>query len=295
MLKVTKMHALGNNYIYISEFEEDIDEQQLPQLAVAISDIRRGIGSDGLILIGPSDRADVRMRIFNADGSEAENCGNGLRCVAKYAFDKGYVNDTKLSIEYKTGVAYAEVHPEHGQVDSVTVDMGEPGFGVEAVGYDSRGVEASAPTVKHHVDDYGLDELTFSVGEQVYRGSLVSMGNPHLVIVSDAAEAEPVSEVGPILEHHPVFPKRINVEFVTPRSRSELDFRVWERGSGITYACGTGACASVAAGIRRQLLDNKVVVHLLGGDLEIELRDGRIFMTGEAKEILRGEYEWSPQ
>ncbi|WP_233096172.1 diaminopimelate epimerase [Alicyclobacillus sp. SO9] len=282
------MHGLGNNYVYINEFEESLDESQLPLLAVALSDVRRGIGSDGMILMGPSTKADVRMRIFNTDGSEAENCGNGLRCVAKYAYEHGLVQNEAFQIQYKTGVAGAQVHPEEdGTVETVTIDMGAPSFGAGAVGY--------AGTFLHDEEQSETNSLSLSVSQGEFHGTMVSMGNPHFVIFSDDAKTVPVAEIGPALERHVAFPNRINVEFVTPLGPTELDFRVWERGSGITYACGTGACASVAAGIQQGLLSDKVTVHLLGGDLLIEQRDGRIFMTGEAKEIFTGEFHWHPE
>jgi diaminopimelate epimerase len=286
-IKVTKMHGLGNNYVYINEFEEFLEESQLPSLAVAVSDIRRGIGSDGMILIGPSETADVRMRIFNVDGSEAENCGNGLRCVAKYAYEHGIVDKPSFAIQYKTGVAGAAVHPKaDGSVEMVTIDMGAPRFGPEAVGYAGKR-EANADT--------SLDNgVSLSISQGDFDGTMVSMGNPHFVIFSDDATHVPVADIGPSLERHEAFPQRINVEFVTPLSPNELDFRVWERGSGITYACGTGACASVAAGIQQGVMSDKVTVHLLGGDLDVEWKDGRIFMTGEAKEIFTGDFFWHP-
>ncbi len=278
-IQITKMHALGNNYIYVSEFEERLPESSLADLAKAVSDVRRGIGSDGLILVGPSDKADVRMRIFNADGSEAENCGNGLRCVAKYAYEHGYVTKPQFRIEVKTGVVEATVHPApDGTVHRVTVDMGVPQFGAGAVPY--RG-----PAVAN-------DAVAVEVGDRAYTGTLVSFGNPHFVAFVDDVEQVPIHDVGPRIERHEWFPERINVEFVTPRNRAELDFRVWERGSGITYACGTGACASVAAGIRLGKLGSRVTVHLLGGDLDIEMNGDRVYMTGEAVEVMRGEYLW---
>lgn len=274
------MHALGNNYVYVSEFEEKIAESDLQSLAIDVSDVRFGIGSDGLILIGPSKVADVRMRIFNADGSEAENCGNGLRCVAKYAYEHGYVNNEHMRIEVKTGVVDAIVQARpSGRVDEVTVDMGIPEFGPGSVVY-------------HGYRQTG-DEVAVTVFDKDYIGTLVSVGNPHFVTFVENAKAFPVDEVGPKIETHADFPTRLNVEFVTPSSRNELDFRVWERGSGITYACGTGACASVAAGVRLGKIDNRVTVHLLGGDLEIEMKGEHVFMTGEAVEVFSGEYHWS--
>lgn len=283
-MKVTKMHALGNNYIYVSEFEESIAEHDLPALARTISDVRKGIGSDGLILIGPSTVADVRMRIFNADGSEAETCGNGLRCVAKYAFEHGYVRQGEFRIETRAGVVGASVHAgDDTMVDRVTIDMGEPVFGGAAIGW--SGDSSSNAFLQ------GDDGIVSALGEQ-HAGTLVSMGNPHFVSFVPDATGVPVDRIGPVIEQLSCFSQRINVEFVTPRNRSELDFRVWERGSGITYACGTGACASVAAGIHRGYLDHQVTVHLLGGDLEIEWRDGRLLMTGDAVVVLTGDYQW---
>lgn len=275
------MHALGNNYIYVSEYEETILESDLPHLAIAVSDIRKGIGSDGLILIGPSTVADVRMKIFNADGSEAETCGNGLRCVAKYSFEHGYVEETTFSIETKAGVVRAHVHPDaDGSVSMVTIDMGVPRFGAHAVPY-------AGPRLVENTDPVPVE----AAGVR-YEGILVSMGNPHFVSFVENAKAVPVETAGPLIEKFPYFPNRINVEFVTPLNRNELDFRVWERGSGITYACGTGACASAVAGIVSGRLDEKVVVHLLGGNLDIELRDGRVYMTGEAVHVFSGDFQW---
>lgn len=280
-MKITKMHALGNSYIYVEEkdlstdyFGDDL--RWLPRLATAVSDVRTGIGSDGLIVMGPSQQAEVRMRIFNADGSEAENCGNGVRCVAKYAYEHGLVPNSNFSVETNGGVVAVALQTEAGQVERVTVNMGRPEFGWAAVHY-------TGPPVT------GTD-IPVDVMGQIYVGTTVSVGNPHFVtFVADAGQVD-VSSIGPQIERHRYFPHRINVEFVTPLQRNELDFRVWERGSGITYACGTGACASVAAGIAKGYLDDKVTVHLLGGDLEIERINGEIYMTGEAVTVFTGDF-----
>ena len=278
-MQVTKMHALGNNYVYVSEWEESLHEAELPELARKISDVRKGIGSDGLILVGPSKVAQVRMRIFNADGSEAETCGNGIRCVAKFAYDRHYVTTSEFRIETRAGVVGVQLFPvADGSVYQVTVDMGPAAFGPEAVGY-----------VGPQQSDRWEAELPLSSTASL-RGTMVSMGNPHFVVFVPNAASYPVADLGPQVENHPYFPQRINAEFVSPMSRNELDFRVWERGSGMTFACGTGACASVAAGVAKGLLEDKVVVHLLGGDLQIEIRQGRVWMSGEAVEIFRGEY-----
>jgi diaminopimelate epimerase len=287
-VKFTKMQALGNNYIYVSLFDEkNLNEREFPALARAVAEVRTGIGSDGLILIGPSDVADVRMRIFNADGSEAENCGNGLRCVAKYAYEHGYVNAKTFQIEVQTGVVTATVQDVSANVygvTHVTVDMGEVQFGPQAVDYAGSGdaVAASGDAVRIESDG------------TVYEGMLVSVGNPHFVSFVDDAVTHPVEKVGPRIEQHLAFPQRINVEFVTPRGRDALDFRVWERGSGITYACGTGACAAVAAGVRRGLLNEAVTVHLLGGDLHIRMEGPRVWMTGPAVTVCTGDFVWPP-
>lgn len=275
-VKITKMHALGNNYIYV-EANQVPQGASLPDLAVAVSDIRKGIGSDGLIVVGPSEHAAIRMQIFNADGSEAENCGNGVRCVAKYAYDHGLVHDRAFAIETGAGVVSVTVHVDEGPVRSVTVNMGRPRFGSEAVPF--------AGALQTRMD------TTVGISGRSVEGSLVSMGNPHFVTFVADANQEDVAAIGPLIERHPWFPERVNVEFVTPVSRQELDFRVWERGSGITWACGTGACASVAAGVAKGLLDDRVTVHLLGGDLEVEMVDGEVWMTGEAVTVLEGELE----
>ncbi|WP_211265998.1 diaminopimelate epimerase [Alicyclobacillus ferrooxydans] len=278
-LRVTKMHALGNNYIYVEEQEVADLHEQFAQLAIDISDVRKGIGSDGMILIGPSNVANVRMRVFNADGSEAENCGNGLRCVAKYAYEQKLVSGPSFSIETKGGVFAAEVYPNsEGAVERVTVNMGPVRLGTKTIPFSGPSAEG--------------EEVQIQTDDLVLRGTVVSVGNPHFVAFVEDAKNTDVATVGPVVEHHPWFPERINVEFVTPISRSELDFRVWERGSGITYACGTGACASVAAGVHKGLLDETVRVHLLGGDLDIEIRDSQIWMTGEAKHVFSGVYRW---
>jgi diaminopimelate epimerase len=279
-LNVTKMHALGNNYIYIDTFDTKLHEDELPALARAVSDVRRGIGSDGLILIGPSERAAAKMRIFNADGSEAENCGNGLRCVAKYVYEHGISSTETFDLEIQTGTVRAQVHPVDGRVQQVTVDMGVATFGAEAVNFTGPWDAASA-------------KATVETAHGSFTGMLVSMGNPHFVMFTDDVSQAPISTVGPAIEQSRWFRHRVNVEWVSQTSRSEIDFRVWERGSGITFACGTGACAAVAAGIRQGLFDTDVTVHLMGGDLHISERGGRIWMTGEAVEVFQGQYMWS--
>lgn len=279
-LKFTKMHALGNNYIYVSTFDSPLKNTDLPHIARAVSDVRRGIGADGLILIEPSNRADVGMRIFNADGSEAESCGNGLRCVAKYAFDHGLVIATHFAIETRAGIVQAQVHVRpDGVVRDVTVDMGIPRFGADSIVF--RG------------DVTDGDEVTLRVGESVVTGTIVNVGNPHFVSLVGEIDDTLVSSLGPLIESHTAFPERINAEFVKVLNPQEIEFRVYERGSGITFACGTGACASVAALIRQRLLSQRVTVHLLGGDLDIEqTTEGHLLMSGEAVTVAEGDFHW---
>jgi len=280
-MRFAKMHGLGNNYIYVNVWEEQIEETALAPLARQVADINKGIGSDGLITIGPSDQCDVRMRIFNADGSEGQNCGNGLRCVGKYVFEKGLVKKQTLTVETKGGVMHLTLHLDASQsyVEEVTVDMGEP-----------RLRRADLPVLSGAAQGTALaDELP--VGEHRYPFTGVSMGNPHAVIFVPDVTTVDVAGIGPLIEHHAYFPERVNVEFVAQHSESELDFRVWERGSGITQACGTGACAAVVAAVLtgRTVRGREMVVHLLGGDLRIRYADdGHVYMRGAAAWICEG-------
>lgn len=276
-VRFIKMQAIGNNYIYINLFEENVTGKDLSALAKEVADIRYGIGSDGLILIGPSDQADIRMRMFNADGSEGKNCGNGLRSVARYAYDHGLVQKRKFQIETLSGLMLAEVHTEGQQV---TIDMGKPGL-----------TKGDLPMQGHAEDS--TEDLEMTLGEQSIAFVGVSMGNPHAVIFVKDINQAPVTEWGPELEEHELFPEGVNVEFVHVLNERELNFRVWERGSGITYACGTGACAAVVAGVIRGDLqrDIPVVVHLLGGDLSITWKaDGHVMMTGPTEYVCEGIY-----
>lgn len=276
-MKFTKMHALGNNYIYVNLFEESLKEEELAELAVRVSNVNTGIGSDGMILIGPSDRADFRMRVFNSDGSEAKNCGNGLRSVAKYVYDRGLTDKKQFTIETLGGVVEAKLHTgDDNKVKLVTVDMGVPGLLKKNL---PMAGDPETATILETIDVEGIP----------YTITAVSMGNPHAVIFVDDVEKADVANAGPKIERHPLFPERTNVEFIQVLNRGEILFRVWERGSGITQACGTGACAAVVAGVLTEQLDRRVLVHLLGGDLEIEWNgDGRVFMTGPAEFICDG-------
>lgn len=278
----TKMQALGNNYIYVNQFDENLPEEQLAQLAIQVSNVQTGIGADGMILICPSNVAAVKMRIFNSDGSEAKNCGNGLRCVAKYAFDKGIVQEKSFTIETLSGLVQAEVHVEQDEVQEVTIDMGKPNL-----------TKASLPMLGYQTEEESAIDATIDVEGEKITFVGVSMGNPHAVIFVDDVEKAPVNTLGPKIEKHKQFPEWINVEFIYVRAKNEIDFRVWERGSGITYACGTGACAAVVAAVVKQLIarNELVTVHLLGGDLRIVWKeDGHVWMTGPAEYVCEGRF-----
>ncbi|TCS74809.1 diaminopimelate epimerase [Effusibacillus lacus] len=273
------MHGLGNNYIYVNLFEERLREEELADLAVRVSNVNTGIGSDGMILIGPSERADFRMRVFNNDGSEAKNCGNGLRMVAKYVYDRGLTDKDQFQIETLGGLVEAKIQTgSDGKVEEVTVDMGPPRLlkkDLPMLG------DPESKTISETID---VDGVPYTI-------TAVSMGNPHAVIFVDDITQVDVAAVGPAIEFHPLFPERVNVEFIQVVGRGEIIFRVWERGSGITQACGTGACAAAVAGILNARLDRKVLVHLLGGDLVIEWKeDGHVYMTGPAEYVCDGVY-----
>ncbi|WP_413382325.1 diaminopimelate epimerase [Alkalihalobacillus sp. 1P02AB] len=272
------MHGLGNSYIYVDMFKETLLEEELPSLAIKVANPYTGVGSDGMILICPSEVAPVKMRVFNNDGSEAKNCGNGLRCVAKFAYEHGYVESETFQIETLGGLVEATVHLEREQVQTVTVDMGLP-----------RLERKSLPMVGN-AEETVISE-TFTVDGEELEVTAVSMGNPHAIFFVDQIQEAPVETLGPIIEKDPRFPEWVNVEFVEAVSTDELNFRVWERGSGVTQACGTGACAAVVAAILNgySTKGQDVVVHLLGGDLTINWKeDGHVWMTGAAETICEG-------
>ncbi|WP_218017038.1 diaminopimelate epimerase [Halalkalibacter krulwichiae] len=272
------MHGLGNCYIYVDMFKQTFDEDKLSPLAIEVSDRNKGIGSDGMILVCPSEIAPVKMRVFNSDGSEAKNCGNGLRCVAKFAYEHGYVNDKTFQIETLGGLVEATVHVEGDRVHTVSVDMGEPILAREQIPMlgDQQDQVVAEP--------FQLDDTQLEV-------TAVSMGNPHAVMFVEKIEEAPVDSVGPKMEKDERFPDWVNVEFVEVVSRNELHFRVWERGSGITQACGTGACAAVVAAVLNGHCQKgeEVIVHLLGGDLTITWQEnGHVLMKGAAEIICEG-------
>lgn len=276
-MKFTKMHGCGNDYVYVNLFEEQLDNPA--EVSIKVSDRHFGIGSDGLITIGPSDKADFRMHIYNADGSEAEMCGNGIRCVAKYVYDHKLTDKTEITVETGAGVLTLILYPENGKVQQVRVDMGEPIL-----------TPADIPVVSEN--DQVIDE-PIEVGGKTWNMTCVSMGNPHAVVFVDDTANFPLETYGPLFEKHERFPKRTNTEFVQVISRTEANMRVWERGSAETWACGTGTCASVMACILNGKTEDKVLVHLRGGDLTIEYdrTSNHVFMTGPATEVFSGEIE----
>ena len=271
-MKFTKMHGLGNDYVYVNCFEEKIDNPQA--VARFVSDRHFGIGSDGLIMINPSKTADFEMEMYNADGSRGEMCGNGIRCVAKYVYDYGLTDKTQISVETLGGIKYLTV--EDGKVSLVKVDMGKPELEADLI-----------PIISER--EQVIDE-PIEVDGKEYHMTGVSMGNPHAVIYVDDVKGLDLEKIGPKFENHERFPKRINTEFVHCIDRQTVEMRVWERGSGETLACGTGACAVAVSSILNNLTDTQVTVKLLGGDLQIEWdrEKDRVFMTGPATVVFDG-------
>jgi len=282
-MRFTKMHALGNDYVYVNGFAETVPDPAAT--ARIVSDRHFGIGADGLILILPSEKADVRMRMFNADGSEAEMCGNGVRCVAKYAYDHGLCRRNPMRIETGRGVLTLSLEVKDGKVQRATVNMGEPILALPEIPVDESKL-IRGPGAEGY-------RLAVSGMASPIEATFVSMGNPHAVIYVPDVKAVDVAALGPLIEHHPAFPRRINAHWVQVHTRHEVTMRTWERGSGITLACGTGACAVCVAGVLRGRTDRKIVAHLPGGDLELEWRqsDNNVYMTGPATEVFSGEWE----
>jgi diaminopimelate epimerase len=277
-MKFTKMHGAGNDYVYINGFEEQIDDPV--NLAQQVSQRRFGIGADGLILILPSEVADVRMRMFNIDGSEGAMCGNGIRCVAKYAYDHGLVDRLKMTVETGAGILSLVLFVDSsGLVSRVQVNMGAPRL--------TRGeIPMSGPATETAV------AIPLEIDHQQFEITCVSMGNPHAVVFVADVEQFPVTEIGPQIENHPWFSDRVNVEFVQVVNPAEVIQRTWERGSGETFACGTGASAVTVAGVLTGRTERKIINHLRGGDLELEwLESGEVLMVGPAVEVFHGEFE----
>lgn len=277
-MKFSKMHGIGNDYVYVNCFKETVENPEA--VSIFVSDRRFGIGSDGLILIMPSDKADFRMRIFNADGSEAMMCGNGTRCVGKYVYDHGMTDKTDITLETNSGIKYLKLFVKDGKVDSVTVDMGKAILKPRDIPVDSD------------LDLFVAQPV--EVAGKEYKITAVSMGNPHAIVYVDDVDSLDLEKIGSDFENHKLFPNRVNTEFIKVIGDKTLQMRVWERGSGETFACGTGACASVVSSVLNNYCkyDEEVLVHLRGGDLRITYRkDGTVMMTGPATQVFDGEID----
>ena len=278
-IKFTKMHGIGNDYVYINCFEQSV--RNPAELAVKMSPRRFSVGADGVILICPSNVADAKMRMFNLDGSEGKMCGNGIRCVGKFIYDNGIAHKSKLTVETLSGIKTLEITDVNGKAASVTVDMGYAEF-----------TPAKIPVISDC--DAVIDKPIIVQGKQ-YNITAVSMGNPHAVVFCDEIDSLNLEAIGPEFEHHKMFPQRVNTEFIRVIDDSTLQMRVWERGSGETFACGTGACAAVAAAVVNGHCkrDTEITVHLAGGDLFITyMCDGTVFMRGGAEKVFDGIYEY---
>ncbi|MHC4562441.1 MAG: diaminopimelate epimerase [Planctomycetota bacterium] len=277
-MRFVKMHGIGNDYVYVDCFDQEVGDPA--RAAQQVSDRHFGIGSDGLILILPSGAADVRMRMFNSDGSEGEMCGNGIRCVAKYAYDHGRARTNPMAIETAAGIKTIELSLADGEVCAASVDMGEP---------------ILAPReIPVGLDGEQVVEAPVEASGQRLTMTCVSMGNPHAVIYTDDVAGVALEKIGASLEAHPLFPQRTNVHFVQVHSEGEATVRTWERGSGVTLACGTGASAVCVAGVLTGRTGRELLAHLPGGDLQLQWResDNHVIMTGPATEVFSG--EWDP-
>lgn len=274
-MKFTKMHGLGNDYVYVNGMKEKIEDK--PEMARRVSDRHTGVGSDGLIFINKSDAADFEMEMYNSDGSRAEMCGNGIRCVGKYVYDYGLTDKTSLTIETLAGIKYLELTVEKGKVSSVQVNMGAPVFQPESIPVLAEGKKIL------------MEEI--QVNGETYHMNCVSMGNPHAVIFVEEVANLDLEKLGPPFENHVRFPKKINTEFARIMDRKNIEMRVWERGSGETMACGTGACATAVAAILNGFTEDEVTLHLLGGDLHIywNREENSVYMTGPAAVVFDGE------
>ncbi len=283
-MKFTKMHGLGNDYIYVDCFHETIEDPA--GFARKMSDRHFGIGGDGVILVCPSEKADVRMDMYNADGSRGEMCGNGIRCVGKYAYDSGITDKTEIDVETLAGIKHLSMEVENGKVKTVTVNMGEPEF-------DPARIPVEIPR------DFKLTEgkvigLPLDAGDIYRKGTCVSMGNPHVVFFEEDIDHFPLEVAGPIYESHPAFPQRVNAEFAEVENSTHIRMRVYERGSGETLACGTGACAVLVASVLNGLAAPEADVQLRGGILHIrwDREENVVYMTGPAETVYEGEVEW---
>ncbi len=282
ILSFTKMHGIGNDYIYVDCFKEDFTIEDAKKYVPILSDRHFSIGGDGIILIMPSeknDKADVKMKMFNSDGSESEMCGNGIRCVAKYAYDKNISKNNPLKIETLRGILEAKLFIKDREVDSVEINMDSPIL---------EGLKIPTTINKNPIIDEPIE-----INGKEYLFTAVSMGNPHAVIFVDDLENIDIETVGKLIENNSIFPNRTNVEFVEIINGGEVKQRTWERGSGETLACGTGASAVCVAGFISERTESKILNHLLGGDLTLDYRDGKVFMKGEARYSFEGKIDLS--
>lgn len=288
-MRFTKMHGLGNDYVYVDCLKEKVDSPS--EMARFVSDRHFGVGSDGLILINPSREADFEMEMYNADGSRSEMCGNGIRCVGKYVYDYGLTDKTSISVETLGGIKHLELTVEKGEVSCVRVDMGRPRFEAAEIPVLTDGAEGAENPGEDLEGSGRVIDAPIVVDGKEYRMTCVSMGNPHAVVYMEDVKGLDIEKIGPKFEHHSRFPQRVNVEFARVIDRSTVEMRVWERGSGETLACGTGACAVAVASILNGLTEDKVTVRLLGGDLQIEWdkEADRVYMTGPAETVFDGE------
>ena len=291
-MKFVKMQGCGNDYIYVDGAKEKVENK--PEVVQRLSDRHFGIGGDGVIFINPSENADFEMEMYNADGTRSEMCGNGIRCVAKFVYDLGLTDKNPVRIESGGKVKTLYLHLKDGKVDTVTVNMGEPILTPAEVPVDVRAFAEDIPEKTTEPVVNRPIKLTFPDGTTAEsRMTCVSMGNPHAVTYVDSVDAVEMERVGLTYEHHPAFPKYVNTEFIEVVDPKQIRMRVWERGTGETLACGTGACASVVAGVLNGKNERNTTVHLLGGDLQIEWReeDNCVYMTGPARIVFAGEVD----
>ncbi len=283
-MKFVKMHGCGNDYIYVDGAKEKVENK--PDVVRRLSDRHFGIGGDGVIFINPSANADFEMEMYNADGSRSEMCGNGIRCVAKFVYDKGLTDKNPVTIESGGSIKTLYLNLKDGKVDTVTVNMGEPILEAERIPVDVKGFADEGEGVLNRC-------ISMEIGGKKTEASVscVSMGNPHAVVYVNNVDALDLEKIGPVHEHHPAFPRAVNTEFIQLVDRSHIRMRVWERGTGETLACGTGACASVVASVLNGKTERKVEVKLRGGKLQIEWKeeDNCVYMTGPARVVFEGE------
>lgn len=277
-MKFTKMQGIGNDYIYVNCFEEKVDDPE--RVSQIVSDRHFGIGGDGLVLIMPSEKADFRMRMFNADGSEGNMCGNATRCIGKFVYDNGLTDKTEITLETKSGIKYLTLYPENGKIKTVLVNMG-------------KAVLTPADIPMNAEGESFINKPIEVLGSEVYI-TAVSMGNPHAVTYVDDVMSLDLEKIGPAFENHPIFPERVNTEFIKVLDSHTIQMRVWERGSGETWACGTGACAAAVASVKNGYFKNgeEITVKLRGGDLFITYNtDGTVLMRGAAETVFTGEID----